>query len=132
MDIDEVFSKLISTSPKPPNTYKLSLDESTLKELFEFLLEIFTMLCKHFHGDEDGHVDLQLLSENDLIYINKYMSSLGFQCIFNQEQANSTNCEYYSKNRYDKIAIAPDTNLLELFFALKCKNKLNIIQFNTI
>jgi len=132
MDIDEVFSKLISTSPKPPNTYKLSLDESNLKELFEFLLEIFTMLCKHFHGDEDGRVELQLLSTNDLIYINKYMGSLGFNCIFNQVQTNSSNCEYYSQNRYDKIEITPTTNLLDLFFALRCNNTLNIIQFNTI
>ena len=44
--------KLAKTTPQAPNTYPLQFELNSLKELFEFLLQFVTMLCKEFYADE--------------------------------------------------------------------------------
>jgi hypothetical protein len=129
VDINQLFNKVTESDPKQPQTFAITLEDSKLTELFEFLLEFFTMLCKHFYGDSQGQVNLQMLTPIDLLKINKYMASIGFTCIFTQVPANFENTQYYSQNRYDRIPITPTTILPELFFALRCGNLLNIINF---
>jgi hypothetical protein len=132
MDINALFDCVISTTPKPPKTYTVSLTESDLTELFEFLLEFFTMLCKYFYGNSEGQVDLINLSPNDINHINQYMLSIGFNSMIDQLPANYNNTQYYSENRYDKITINDQTKLNDLFFALKFGHKLNVIHFDII
>jgi hypothetical protein len=54
VDINQLFNRVIESEPQPPKTFTVAIEDSTLKELFEFLLEFFTMLCKHFYGDSNG------------------------------------------------------------------------------
>ena len=57
--------EVITLSNPLPNSYPLEFDElESLKELFEFLLQFITMLCKFFYGDENGNVDLTKFTKN--------------------------------------------------------------------
>jgi hypothetical protein len=47
----------------------------SLKELFEFLLQLITMLCKHFYGNDNGQVNLSLLSPADFQSIDSLIIS---------------------------------------------------------
>ena len=135
MDIsqDELFKKVIAgNKPKPAKSIPFALDNASLSELFEFLLDFFTDLCKHFNGDEKGQVNINTMSSYDLQLLNQYMESMGFSVIFTQQQATFANCQYYSQYRYDKIPITPTTQLIELFFAIKCEQTLNVIQFRAV
>jgi len=135
MDItsDELFTTVIAGDmPKPPKSIIFSLDNASIVELFEFLLEFFTDLCKFYYGNASGQVDINSLSQNQLERLNAFMASIGFNVIFTQKQATFENCQYYSVNRYDKIPITDQTLLVELFFSIKCGQTLNIIQFLTI
>lgn len=130
---DDLFSRVIAGNrPKPAKSIPFALDSATLKELFEFLLEFFTDLCKYYHGDEKGQVDIGTISPADFQQLNGFMESIGYSVIFSHQPANFDNCQYYSTNRYDKIAITENTQLIELFFAIKCGQVLNIIQFSPL
>ena len=52
VDINEIFNEVTKTTPQAPNTYPLQFELNSLKELFEFLLQFVTMLCKEFYADE--------------------------------------------------------------------------------
>ncbi len=133
VDINEIFNEVIKTSsPQPPNTFPLQFDIISLKELFEFLLQFVTMLCKHFYGDNQGKVNLSLLSPGQLFIIDKYMQSIGFKCNFQPMQANSDNINICYANRFDKITITPETKLNELMFGIKCDTLLYVIMFDTL
>uniref|UniRef100_A0A6C0HNL7 Uncharacterized protein n=1 Tax=viral metagenome TaxID=1070528 RepID=A0A6C0HNL7_9ZZZZ len=135
MDItsDELFITVTASNiPKPPKSIVFSLDNASIVELFEFLLEFFTDLCKYYYGNASGQVDINSLSQNQLERLNAFMASIGFNIIFTQKQATFDNCQYYSLNRYDKIPITNQTLLVELLFSIKCGQTLNIIQFSTL
>ena len=72
LDIEEIFNKVTANSPKEPNSYPLQFEMNSLKEVFEFLLQFVTMLCKEFYGDENGQVDLASMSPEQFIIIDKY------------------------------------------------------------
>ena len=44
LDIEEIFKEVTKSSPKEPNSYQLHFELSSLKEVFEFLLQFVTML----------------------------------------------------------------------------------------
>lgn len=132
LDINEIFNEVLNIYPLKPHSYPLEFDIDSLKELFEFLLQFTTMLCKHFYGDYDGIVDLSKLSVNDLQKINSYLMCIGFTTNFTRLSANSYNLNYASSHRYDKITITHETKLKDLFFGLKCQQILNIISFDYV
>ena len=132
LDIDEIFNEVINIAQPKPNVYPLEFEINSLKELFEFLLQFTTMLCKHFYSDSENKVDLSKLSKNDFIKINDYMMCIGFSCNFKAQPANSRNLNYASTHRYDRVTITPQTNLKDLIFGLKCNSTLYIISFDII
>lgn len=132
VDIYEIFNEVVKRSPQPPNTYPLQFELDTLKELFEFLLQFVTMLCKKFYGDEKGQVNLAALSPEQFLYIDQYMKSIGFKCIFQPMQANSDNINICYVNRFDRITITPDTKLNELMFGIKYDTVLFVISFDVL
>ena len=129
LDIEEIFNEVTKTSPKDPNTFPLQFELSSLKEIFEFLLQFVTMLCKEFYGDEYGQVDLASMSPEQFMIIDKYMQSIGFTCEFKAVPAISQNINNTYDNRYDRITITPDTKLSDLLFGIKCGNILYVISF---
>jgi len=132
LDIDEIFDEVISLNNPAPNAYPLEFNLDSLKELFEFLLQFVTMLCKYFYGDEKGQVDLSTLSQNDFINIDNYMKCIGFSCNFQGLPANNYNINYVYDNKYDRLEITPHTQLKDLLFGIKCNAMLYVIRFDTI
>lgn len=132
LDINEIFDDVIKQTKLEPNGYPLNFELDNLKELFEFLLEFVTMLCKYFYGDTNGKVNLASLSPSDLEVINRYIQFIGFNCNFQSLPANSYNLNYAHTNRYDRIAITSSTNLKDLFLGIKCDQILFIINFDNL
>ena len=132
LNINDIFNEVVNLANPLPNSYPLEFDINSITEIFEFLLQLITMLCKYFYGDSRGVVDLTQLSKNDFLKINIYMLTLGFSSNFNIMNITNENLEYASKNRYDRIDINNNTKLKDLIFGLKCKNKLYIINFDLL
>ena len=132
LDINEIFSNVIAVQNPQPNSYPIGFDLDSIKELFEFLLQFVTMICKHFYGNENGQVDLSSLSPNDFVIIDSYMRSIGFQCLFNQLPANANNLNWANSTRYDRITITSETKLQDLHLALRYGNTLFIISFEPL
>ena len=131
LDINEIFNEVTSSSiPKEPNSYPLQFELDSLKELFEFLLQFVTMLCKEFYSDDNGQVNLGNMSPEQFITINKYMQSIGFNCDFKAVPAIAQNINNTYNNRYDRITITKNTKLSDLVFGILCGNVLYIISFD--
>lgn len=129
LDILEIFNEVTKSSPREPNSFPLEFELESLKEVFEFLLQFVTMLCKEFYSDDKGQVNLGAMNPEQFNIVNKYMQSIGFTCYFNALPANANNINYYYDNRYDRITITSNTNLKDLCFAIKCDTILYIINF---
>jgi hypothetical protein len=129
LDIQEIFNEVTANSPKEPNTYPLHFEMSSLKEIFEFLLQFVTMLCKEFYGDANGQVNLAQMTPDQFVFIDKYMQSIGFTCDFKAVPAIAQNINNTYDNRFDRITITSETKLSDLLFGIKCDNVLYVISF---
>jgi len=130
--IDEIFNDIISQPNPQANSYPLGFELDSLKELFEFLLQLVTMLCKHFYSNENGQVNLSLLSPTDFQSIDKYMQVIGFTCGFQALPANADNINRAYYTRYDRIQITNETRLEDLHLGLKCEDMLYMISFKKL
>jgi len=130
--IDEIFNDIISQQNPQANSYPLGFELDSLKELFEFLLQLVTMLCKHFYSNENGQVNLSLLSPTDFQSIDKYMQVIGFTCGFQALPANADNINRAYYTRYDRIKITQQTRLEDLHLGLKCEDMLYMISFKKL
>ena len=130
VDIFEIFEEVTKSHPEQPNHFPLKFELGSLKDLFEFLLQFVTMLCKEFYSDDKKQVNLGAMNPEQFNIVNKYMQSIGFICNFNALPANANNINYYYDNRYDRITITYNTNLKDLCFAIKCDTILYIINFD--
>jgi len=119
--INEIFRDIIAQKNPQANSYPLGFELDSLKELFEFLLQLITMLCKHFYGNDNGQVNLSLLSPADFQSIDKYMQVIGFTCGFQALPANVDNINWAFATRYDRIQITPQTRLEDLHLGIKCQ-----------
>ena len=90
------------------------------------------MLCKEFYGDDKGTVNLANLTPDQFNLIDRYMQSIGFKCTFQPMPANADNINICYVNRFDRIAITPETRLNELMFGIKCNELLYVIIFDYI
>jgi hypothetical protein len=130
--IDEIFHNIINQQNPQPNSYPLGFELDSLKELFEFLLQLVTMLCKHFYCNDNGQVNLSRLSPADFQSIDKYMQVIGFTCGFQALPANADNINWAYSTRYDRIQITQQTSLEDLHLGLKCEDILYVISFKKI
>ena len=132
LDIEEIFNEVTKHSPKEPNTFPLQFEMSSLKEIFEFLLQFVTMLCKEFYSNDKGQVDLANMSPEQFMIINKYMQSIGYNCDFKAVPANSHNINNTYDNRYDRVKITSNTKLNDLLFGILCGTVLYIVSFDKL
>ena len=128
----DIFNDIINQQNLQANSYPLEFELDSLKELFEFLLQLVTMLCKHFYSNENGQVNLSLLSPTDFHSIDKYMQVIGFTCGFQALPANADNINWAYSTRYDRIQITQQTKLEDLHLALKCEDMLYVISFKKL
>jgi hypothetical protein len=132
LDIEEIFNEVTKYSPREPNTFPLQFEMSSLKEVFEFLLQFVTMLCKEFYSNDKGQVDLANMSPEQFMIINKYMQSIGYNCDFKAVPANSHNINNTYDNRYDRVKITSNTKLNDLLFGILCGTVLYIVSFDKL
>ena len=132
LDIEQIFNEVTRCSPREPNTFPLRFELPSYKELFEFLLQFVTMICKEFYGNENGQVDLANMKPEEFITVDKYMQSIGFTCDFKAVPANSHNINNTYDNRYDRVKITCNTKFSNLLFGIKCENILYVISFDKL
>lgn len=132
LDIECIFEMVISQDNPTPKSFPLGFELDNLKELFEFLLQFVTMLCKYFYGDNNGQVILSELSPQNFLTIDSYMQSIGFTCNFDAIPANADNLNWAQATRYDRIEITNQTQLQELHLGLKCNTILYVISFKPL
>ena len=134
MEVDDLVNVLLLKEPNPPNSIDLDFTEQIdLIDLFEFLLAFFTEGTKKLFGDENGTVNLPSLTDSNLILLNKYYKSFGFQFYIDTKQYNllsSREIKEINDNKYNKINIIPSTPLKDLKFSIKIKEYIYIINFD--
>tara|TARA_B100001057_G_C22792656_1_gene928227 strand:+ start:1160 stop:1591 length:432 start_codon:yes stop_codon:yes gene_type:complete len=134
MEVDDLVNVLLLKEPNPPNSIDLDFTEQIdLIDLFEFLLAFFTEGTKKLFGDENGTVNLPSLTDSNLILLNKYYKSFGFQFYIDTKQYNllsSREIKEINDNKYNKINILPSTPLKKLKFSIKIKEYIYIINFD--
>ena len=84
-DADDFTIFLFSEKPKEKNSIKLELNPSTEElhiglHIFQELLMIFTSGLKYLFSEEDK-VDITKLEHEDIVLMNRYFESIGFQVI---------------------------------------------------
>ena len=120
-DGDDFTIFLFSHPVKEPNTIKLELapPEKGIHiglHIFQELLQIFTDGIKYFYSKDDGKVDINSLTEDNIDLMKRYFLSIGFQLIL--EVFTPEN--YISKPDIfsDKNLIKENTMLDEYFYEI--------------
>ena len=80
--LDEMITELFTNSPKPVNTIKLQTEGLQLKDLFQMLLEIFTKGMKILYGNENGTVDLESITDEQLLEVKQRFRSFGIEIFY--------------------------------------------------
>jgi len=83
IDIYEIAYNIFSNELKDPNSIMLQFPDVDTKELIKLLMVVLTEGLKYFHGDNNGHVNLSLVTADDFKKINKYFNSFGFNVYYN-------------------------------------------------
>ena len=120
-DGDDFTIFLFSHPVKEPNTIKLELapPEKGVHiglHIFQELLQIFTDGIKYFYSKDDGKVDINSLSKDNIDLMKRYFLSIGFQLILDVFTPDN----YISKPDIfnDKSLIKENTMLDEYFYEI--------------
>ena len=137
MDIEELLEQILYNEPTEPNNFRIEFEEQIeLKDLFQLLLQFFTDICKTYYGNNEGIVNIDKLTKDDIEFVNKYFASIGFKfnLLVYQDITNvsSNILDYLRNNTYDKIKIDSKTKLKDLFFILNKDLKLYKISFEIL
>ena len=114
IELDDLINNLFDNQPQPLKSIDIVFEDSDLKKLFESLLMIFTNGMKKLFGNSSGQVDLTKLSQDNIIFFNKYMNSFGIQLVIEIEQFSILLGSDYEKLKYTNINITNNTKLNEL------------------
>ena len=127
VDLKELASIIFNKEIKEKSYYSVQFDSiENLNDLYENLLMFFTEGMKILFGI-NGKVDLFSLTSEDFVKFNKYMNSIGINCIFN----------IYDESEYDKMfkenfMIKIKKTLSDYRFKIKIKNKIFVLFFEII
>ena len=132
IELDDLIDNLFDNQPQPIKSIDVVFEDSDLKKLFESLLMIFTNGMKKLFGNSSGQVDLTKLSEDNIIFFNKYMNSFGIQLVIEIEQFSILSGSDYEKIKYTNIDITNNTKLNELKLPFLSNGLVYIISFDFI
>ena len=132
IELDDLIDNLFDNQPQPIKSIDVVFEDSDLKKLFESLLMIFTNGMKKLFGNSSGQVDLIKLSEDNIIFFNKYMNSFGIQLVIEIEQFSILLGSDYEKIKYTNIDITNNTKLNELKLPFLSNGLVYIISFDFI
>ena len=120
-DGDDFTIFLFSHPVKEPNTIKLELAPPERGvhiglHIFQELLQIFTDGLKYFYSKDDGKVDINSLTEENIDLMKRYFLSIGFKLILDVFTPEN----YVSKPDIfnDKSLIKENTMLDEYFYEI--------------
>jgi hypothetical protein len=122
---EELFNKILSTPPKPKNTYGCGLEEgSSILELFQFCMHFFHTASVKFYGDNNGNVDVSNWTQDNLKLISDYFESLGYKLTVSIiDPTNDTNnmLGHYYTLRYNRPGVETEEKLMlnQLYYLLK-------------
>ena len=134
-DADEFTIFLFSEPPKEQNSIKLELNPSEKEihiglHIFQELLMIFTAGMKYLFSKEDK-LDITKLEQNDIVLMNKYFESMGFQVnvtIFTiKEYLDNMKLPNYFLNQE---LIKEDTPLDAFYYETSLNDKIYRVYFN--
>tara|TARA_B110001469_G_scaffold127841_1_gene151064 strand:- start:9970 stop:10401 length:432 start_codon:yes stop_codon:yes gene_type:complete len=135
LGLEELVDTLFNNPPKDPKSFSISFvnkDSITdLKEVFENLLILFTEGMKILYGN-NGKVNLDTLTENDINNYNKYMNSIGLKLLVDIRVLEEGINQDYSKFKYSNINITSRTKLNELKLPFLTQRRVYIISFDFI
>ena len=132
IELDDLIDNLFDNQPQPIKSIDVVFEDSDLKKLFESLLMIFTNGMKKLFGNSSGQVDLTKLSQDNIIFFNKYMNSFGIQLVIEIEQFSILLGSDYEKLKYTNIDITNNTKLNELKLPFLSNGLVYIISFDFI
>ena len=132
IELEDLVLTLFSKPPGEPNSQKISFDTSDLKQLFESLLIIFTNGMKYLFGNQNGVVDLDKLSSEDIELFQKYLNSMGFLFYFDVFDDSNENREKTQNMKYTNLTLHSQSKLSDMFFPLLSKGKIYLINFNSL
>jgi len=135
-DGDDFTFFLFSDKPKEDHEIKLEISKPGLDiqfglHLFQELLMIFTSGMKYLFSDDEGNVDITSLSEEDIIFMNKYFKSIGFTIEVNKftiiEYLDNMKLPNYFINKH---LIKESTSLKEIYYETTMKGHIYRITFD--
>ena len=131
IDLVDLAKKVFTETPKEAKNYQLSFDALGLKEMYEMLLTFLVEGLKSKWGVE-GKINMNNLSNNDVLLIDKYMKSVGIKV--NLDILTKENYELIKNIMipYDKYIIKHNTKLCEMKYPLRCGDLYHVISFDLI
>tara|TARA_B100001093_G_C26309173_1_gene792816 strand:+ start:216 stop:623 length:408 start_codon:yes stop_codon:yes gene_type:complete len=132
IELEDLIQNLFENEPQPIKSINVVFEDSDLKKLFESLLMIFTHGMKKHFGNSSGQVDLTKLTEDNIIFFNRYMNSFGIQLVIEIEQYSILIGSDYDKLKYTNLEITNNTKLNELKLPFLSKGLVYIISFDFI
>lgn len=131
MDPTSFADKIFIESVKSPCSIQLEgFQDMNMGDLFEFLLIVFTNGLRVLYGDDNGKVELDQLTPDQFDKVNQYFHSFGFDSVYLIYPIVVEDQIDFQKLSYQDKEITPETDLTDLCFPIKVKDKIYVIAFN--
>ena len=78
----------------------------------------------------NGKVDLTKMTDENIVEVNKYMHSIGFNLIVDKLVYNAEYASDVLEGRYDKIVVTPGMSLNKLYMPVLSGNLFYLIRFD--
>ena len=134
VDLKTLASHIFSSSPKEPKSIQLQfLEHMSNKDLFEFLLELFTEGSKikyGIHQEDKIIVDLNSWTDTELDNLKDYFKSISFKLIVDIYHINDTLNINFDEINYRKKVLTNNNHLREYKLPLNVGNNIFVINFD--
>ena len=126
LDAYEIADKIFSDNNEFNKNF--SFENVDTKTFFEMLLIITLEGLKKFYGNNEGKVDITILSKEDINKINKYLEKINIKLIFTI--LDTLTYTLYNSNalleNFTDVNITNDTKISSLNYVIK-KHELNLV-----
>lgn len=126
LDAYEIADKIFSDNNEFNKNF--SFENVDTKTFFEMLLIITVEGLKKFYGNNEGKVDITLLSKEDINKINKYLEKINIKLIFTI--LDTLTYTLYNSNslleNFTDVNITNNTKISSLNYVIK-KHELNLV-----
>ena len=125
--------QLLENKPQPPKSIGLDIDteDRNIQSKFKCLIDIFTLMMKFLHGDENGQVTLSKLTNIDIEIVVDYFKSFGYMLYM---QVNENGNKIYANFKEEDVQLKGDNEeeLINQCFNLNSEGKSYRIFFDNL